>query len=62
MCSTFCDIFITCFFLFCFGCVLLPKIESFVLGLTFDFFVFYFVLIKLERGFQKKNISSFNLC
>ena len=46
-----CEIFITCFSLFCFGCVLFSKIASFVLGVSFDFFVFYFVLIKLESGF-----------
>ena len=40
------------FLFFCFGCVLFSKIESFGLGLSFDFFVFYFVLVKLESGFQ----------
>ena len=61
ICSTFCYIFITCFSLFCFGCVLFSKIESFGLGLSYVFFYFCFVLIKLERGFQKNNLSSFNL-
>ena len=60
ICSTFCFELIICFSLFCFGCVLFSKTESFRLGLCFDFFVFYFIL-KLESGFQKKNVSSFNL-
>ena len=34
----------------------------FVLGLSFDFFVFYLVLKKLDGGFQKKILKSgFNL-
>ena len=39
--------FITCFSLLCFG-FLFSEIESFGLGLSFDFFVFYLVLAKLE--------------
>ena len=37
LCSTFCFFFITCLSLFCFGCVLFSKIESFGLVLSFDF-------------------------
>ena len=59
--STFCYIFITCFSLFCFSCDLFSKVETFVLGLSFDVSVFYSVLIKLENGFQMINLSSFNL-
>ena len=48
-------------FLLFFGCVLFSKIESFVLGLSFDFLLFYLVLMKLECGFQKDTLFSFNL-
>ena len=51
----------SCFSLYCFGCVLFSKIKYFALGFSFEFFVFYFVLVKLENGFQKNNLSSFNL-
>ena len=37
------------------------KIEYLGSGLSFDFFVFYLVVVKLESGFQKNNLSSFNL-
>ena len=51
--------FITCFSLFCFGCVLFSKIESFGLVLSFDFFTFYSVVVRLESGLQKNSLSSF---
>ena len=53
--------FITCFTLFCFGSVLFSKIDSFGLGLSFDFFVFWLIVVKFESGVQKKNLSSCNL-
>ena len=40
-------------FTFCFDCVLFSKIESFVLGLSFDFFVFYLVLKNLKVAFKR---------
>ena len=46
-------VFITCFSLFCFDCVLFSKMESFGLGLSFNFFVFYWILVKLESDFVK---------
>ena len=47
---------------FCFGCVLFSKIKSFDLGLSFDFFVFYFFfVVKVESGLQKINLLSFEL-
>ena len=51
-CSTFCFIFITCFSLFCFCCVLFSKVEPFGLGSSFNFFV-SLIVVKLESGFQK---------
>ena len=41
--------------------VLLSKIESFGWGLSFDFPVFYMIVVKLESGFQNNKLSSFNL-
>ena len=61
LCSIFCFIFLTCFSLFWFGCVLFSKIRSFGLSLFFHYFVFYLIVIKLEKGFQNDNLSSFNL-
>ena len=49
------------FSLLCFGCVLFSKLELFVLGLSFDFFVFSHFQKKIEGGFRKKILSSFNL-
>ena len=60
MYSTFCNIFISHFSYFCFGCVFFSKLESLVLGLSLLFFVFL-TLINFEGGFQKNNLSSFNL-
>ena len=37
------------------------KNRIFGLVLTFDFFVFCSVVVRLESGLQKKNLSSFNL-
>ena len=48
------------FFSFLFRLCPFLKSRSFVLGLSFDFFVFYSGLIKLESGFQKNNLSGFN--
>ena len=31
-------------------------------SLSFNFLVFFLVLLKLESGFQKNKLSSFNLC
>ena len=53
--------FLTVFSLFCFDCVLFSKFESFDLVLTFDFFVFYSIVVRLESDLQKNNLSSFNL-
>ena len=41
-----------------FGCFFFSKEESFVLGLSFAFFVFYLVSVNFESGFQKNNFSS----
>ena len=49
------------FSLFVFGCVLLSKTNCRNLCFTFKFLVFRLVLIKLENGFQKINLSSFSL-
>ena len=49
------------FFSFCSGCVLFSQIESFGLVLSFEFFVFYSIVVRLESGLQKNNLSSFNL-
>ena len=39
--------FLNLFFsFFCFDCVLFSKIESFGLGLTFEFFVFHLIVVK----------------
>ena len=46
------------FFSFLFLLCPFLKIESLGLGLFFDFFVFYLVLVKLESGFQMNNLSS----
>ena len=62
LCSTFCSIFITFFSHFFFGSDLFSTSQSFVLVLSFDFFVFYLVFFKLENGFQKMILSNFNLC
>ena len=61
LCSTFCFIFITCFSLFCFRCVLFSKKKSFGMVLSFEFFVCYLIVVKLVSGFQKNSLSSFNL-
>ena len=53
LCSTFCFVFITCFSLFYFGCVLFSKIEPFGFVLSFDFFTFYSVVVRLESGLQR---------
>ena len=53
--------FLTVFSLFCFDCFLFSKFESFDLVLTFDFFVFYSIVVRLESDLQKNNLSSFNL-
>ena len=53
--------FIRCFSLFCFGCALFSKVKYGVLGFSFDFLVFHLASINFESGFQKKNLSSFNL-
>ena len=47
LCSTFCFNFVICFSLFCFVCVLFSKKESFGVGLSFDFFVFYLIVVKI---------------
>ena len=49
------------FFSFSFWLCLLLKIESFGVGLIFDFFVFYLIVVKLESGLQTNNLRSFNL-
>ena len=51
--------FIGCFFLFCFWFCLLIK-NRFVCFEFSEFLAFQVVLVKFERGFQKKNLSSFN--
>ena len=61
LCSTFCAVLITGFYLFCLGCALFSKIKSFVLGLSFDFLVFCDFVFRLESIFQKNNLSSYNL-
>ena len=48
----FCLVFFTCFFSFSSGCVFFSKTESFVLVLSFDFFVFYSIVVRLENGLQ----------
>ena len=57
--------FIFGFFLFCFGCVLLSKIKSFGLGLSFDFFVFCSFMFRLGNSLQKnklfQSLAGFNL-
>ena len=55
ICSTFCYIFITCFSLVSFGCVLFSKKESFGMGLSSYFFVLYLsydLLVILIEKFQ----------
>ena len=56
----FIQFFVTfsCFSLFCFGCVRFSKKETFSMGLSVDFFMLHFVVVKLESGFLKK-LSSF---
>ena len=49
------------FFSFLFWLRPFLKKEYFALGLSFDFFVFYLVAVRLESDFQKNNLSSFNL-
>ena len=53
LCSTFLFVLITYFFSFCFDCVLFSKIVSFGLVLSFDFFVFYLILVRLESGLKR---------
>ena len=52
-------IFIRCFSLFVIGFVLSSKTNRRVLCFSFELSVFQLVLIKIESGFQMKNISSF---
>ena len=61
LCSTFSFVLFTCFSPFCFGLVFFSKKGSFGLDLSFEFFVFYLIVVKLESGLQKNNLSSFNL-
>ena len=69
-CSLFCRVlfmlnllclFYYWFFPFFFGCVLFSKIKLFGLGLSFDFFVFYLFVVRLESSLQKNKLSSFKL-
>ena len=53
--------FIRSFSLSCFGCVLFSKVDYCVFGFSFDFLLILLVSIKLERGFQKNKLYSFNL-
>ena len=57
----FVSFFVHLFFSFCLGFVLFSKIESFVLDLSFHFFVFYLIAVKVEVGLQKNNLYFFNL-
>ena len=61
LCSTLFFRFHNLFFSFCFGCVLFSKIESFGLILSLDIFVFYSIVVRLEGGLQKNNLSNFYL-
>ena len=49
------------FLFFIFGCVLLSKKVCCVLIFSVDIFVFQVISIKPEIGFQKTNLSHFNL-
>ena len=59
--STFCLVSLTVFSPFCFGCVFFSRIEYFGLVLSFDIFVFYSFVVRLQSGLQKHNLSIFNL-
>ena len=61
LCSFFYSFFMICFLLICFGCVLFSKTESFCLSSSFDFFVFYLFVLRLESDLQKNYLYSFKL-
>ena len=61
MCLTFCAFFNTGFFFFVLVVSFSLKIKSFVLGLSFDFFVFCSFVFRLESSLQKNNLSSSKL-
>ena len=60
MCSLFCSVLLAVFS-FWFLVVSVFQKYFFILGFSSDIFVFHLVSIKLESGFQKNKLSSFNL-
>ena len=56
-----CFVFLTVFSLFCSGCVLFSKIESFGLVLSSTFLCFIRLWLDLRVVLQKNNSSNFNL-
>ena len=60
MCSTFFSNLSDVYICFVFSWALLSKIDCCVVGFL-DFLTFQVVLIKLESGVQKNNLSSFDL-
>ena len=58
---TFCVGFVWSFLCY-FGCVLFFKNQIvFGLGLSYDFFVFYYFFLRLYNSLQKNKLSSFKL-
>ena len=49
------------FFFFYLVSLLFSKVKNGVMGLSFDFLVFYLISLRLESKFQKNKLTNFNL-